>query len=108
MTDTTAPRSFVDTMTARLISLAIAVLIGVIIFVYWADDIRNIGTDDTQQLPVVSREGPVRSESPALQQCLDQRVGDVERMKSEGIVNDAQYAEFRERAQELCRAQHSQ
>jgi hypothetical protein len=44
----------------------------------------------------------------ALQNCLDQRVGDVEKMKADGIINDAQYASFRQRAGELCRAQHAE
>jgi hypothetical protein len=43
-----------------------------------------------------------------LQDCLDQRVGDVDKMKAEGIVNDAQYASFRQRAEELCRAQNAE
>jgi hypothetical protein len=29
-------------------------------------------------------------------------------MKAEGIVNDAQYESFRQRAEELCRAQHAE
>jgi hypothetical protein len=27
-------------------------------------------------------------------------------MKSEGVINDAQYTSFRQRAEDLCRAQH--
>jgi hypothetical protein len=101
-------RSFIDSILARLIALAIAVLIGVIFFVYWADDIRTLMAGDEPQIPVFAEQGPVVGVNPALQDCLDQRVGDVDKMKAEGIVNDAQYASFRQRAEELCRAQHAE
>lgn len=108
MTDTTAPQSFADTIIARLISLAIAVLIGVIFFVYWADDIGNLTAEQPPELPVVQRNATSPAIGADLQQCLEQRVGDVTKMQSEGVINDAQYAEFRQRAEDLCYARHSQ
>ena len=101
-------RSFADSILARLIALAIAVLIGVIFFVYWTDDIRTLMAGDEPQIPVFAEQPPVVGVNAALQNCLDQRVGDVDNMKAEGIVNDAQYASFRQRAESLCRAQHAE
>jgi hypothetical protein len=57
-------------------------------------------------IPIIEQQVQVRPVNAGLQNCLDQRVGDVETMKSEGVINDAQYTSFRERAQQLCRAQH--
>jgi hypothetical protein len=37
---------------------------------------------------------------------LVQRVGDVDRMKNEGILSEVQYEAFRSRAEGLCRAQN--
>lgn len=108
MTDTTAPRSFADTTAARLISLAIAILIGALIVVYWGDDIRNLGTEQAPAIPIVSQNTPDRAISTALQNCLDQRVGDVDKMKAEGVISDSQYTEFRQRAEELCHARYAE
>jgi hypothetical protein len=108
MAAASAHRSFVDSILARLIALAIAVLIGAIFFVYWTDDMRTLMAGDEPQIPVFAEQGPVQRVNAALQNCLDQRVGDVEKRKADGIINDAQYASFRQRAGELCRAQHAE
>ena len=106
MTAATAHRSFADSVFARLIALAIAVLIGLIFIVYWADDLRTVLEGEAPQIPVLSQQTSVKPANPGLQNCLAERVGDVDKMKAEGVVNDAQYTSFRQRAEELCRAQH--
>lgn len=106
MTAARASGSFADSLYARLIALAIAVLIGIILYVYWADDFGALFAEDTAEIPIFAEQAPVKSVNAALQSCLDQRVGDVDKMQAEGIINDAQYASFRQRAEALCRAQH--
>ncbi len=43
--------------------------------------------------------------NPQLAACLAERVGAVDTMRAEAIINDAQYAAFRTRAEDYCRAQ---
>jgi hypothetical protein len=100
------PRSFADTIFARLIALAIAVLIAAILYVNWGKDIRNLASGNVPALPVLGEQAPVQTVNPGLQNCLESRVGDVDKMKADGVINDAQYASFRQRAEQLCRAQH--
>lgn len=42
-----ASGSFADSISARLIALVIAVSIGVILYVNWADDFRALFAEDT-------------------------------------------------------------
>ncbi len=106
MAAATASRSFADSIFARLIALAIAVLIGWVFYVNWADDIRALFADKGPGIPIITQQTPVQTANPALQACLKQRVGDVDKMKADGVINDAQYASFRERAEQICRAQN--
>lgn len=43
--------------------------------------------------------------NPKLDACLGQRVGDVENMRADGIVNEVQYKAFKSRAISYCQAQ---
>ena len=99
-------RSFADTVFARLLALAVAIGIGALLYVNWADDFRNLFAGNTPPLPITSGSTPVGSENPALAACLERRVGDVDGMLEEGIISDAQHESFRMRATELCLAQN--
>lgn len=46
------------------------------------------------------------SGNPELDACLAQRVGDVDQMKADGVINASQYEAFKSRAISLCQAQH--
>jgi hypothetical protein len=107
MTAATAERSFADSIFARLIALAIAIGIGFLLYANWGNDIRTVVEGDAPRIPVLATKAPVLGHTnAALQKCLAQRVGDVDKMKSDGVVNDAQYTSFRQRAEDLCRAQN--
>lgn len=106
MTAAHASSSFADSIFARLIALAIALLIGIVLYVNWADDFSALFSEDAAEIPIFAGQTPVESADTALQSCLDKRVGDVENMKAEGVINDAQYASFRQRAEALCQAQY--
>ncbi|MTI42350.1 hypothetical protein JM93_01765 [Roseibium hamelinense] len=43
--------------------------------------------------------------NPELDACLAKRVGDVDKMRADGVVSDAQYETFRARAVGFCEAQ---
>lgn len=50
-------------------------------------------------------EAPLTAGNPALAACLAERIGAVDRMRAEGIVNEAQYGAFRARAEAFCQQQ---
>jgi competence protein ComGC len=103
---TATHRSFADTAVARLIALLIAVAIAVLFVFNWSDEAEQLLAGTEPGIPIIEQQVQVRPVNADLQNCLDQRVGDVEKMKSEGVINDAQYTSFRQRAEDLCRAQH--
>lgn len=43
--------------------------------------------------------------NPELQACLEQRLGDVTQMQADGVIDDAQAANFAARARDLCLGQ---
>ena len=104
MTAAATRTSFLDTALARLISLVLAGLIAWLIHAQWGPQIAALFEEAKAPLPAAM--APVSEANPALDACLAQRVGDVDRMKSEGVIDDARYASFRARAEELCRAQN--
>ena len=99
-------RSFADTAFARLIALVLAALLAYLLWSNWADDFRQLMQAGEAEVPVVSEAEPAKPANPALEKCLAQRIGDVDRMKQEGILTDAQYEAFKGRATELCVAQN--
>lgn len=100
----TASSSFLDTAFARLIALVLAGLIAYLLYAKWGSEI--LATVQGQPVSLLADKAPAREATPALDACLAARVGDVEAMKAEGIVNDAQYADFKRRAIAFCRAQN--
>jgi len=101
---TQAANSFIDSIVARLLALCLALFFSIMLVYNYKDDFRTlVSADDPANLPANSSD--VSSEAvsnPALEACLQQRIGDVDRMKEDGILSDAQYASFRARAEELC------
>ncbi len=99
-------RSFADTGLARLIALVLAALIAYLLWSNWTDDFRQLMEGREAAMPVISESQPAKPVNPALEKCLEQRIGDVDRMKQEGILTDAQYDAFKGRAMDLCAAQN--
>ena len=98
---------FADTIWARLLALLIAIAIAWLLWANWSSDFRALVSGGEQAAtPVVSTSEPAKPANPALQECLAKRVGDVDQMKEDGVLSDAQYGSFRARAEELCRAQN--
>ncbi len=104
MTATTSG-SFLDTKFARLIALALAGLAAYVLYANWAPEILET-VRGKPIVTVVDVSAPAKEATPALDACLTRRVGDVETMKSDGIINEAQYASFKASAIKLCQAQN--
>lgn len=98
MTRTT---SAVDSKWARLAALCLAVALAVMFYSLWRDDVVALFGDLTEpQTDMASADG-----DPVLAACLATRIGDVDRMRADGLIGDAQYEAFRSRAVSLCVAQ---
>ena len=96
--------SFADSIAARLISLCVALLISIILVYNYRTDFKHMlagASDANVSLPEVdaASDEPI---NPALATCLEQRIGDVDRMRDDGILTESQYGSFRSRAKELC------
>jgi hypothetical protein len=98
---------FSNSGEARIVAAIFAAILGFAIWFNWADDIKALFAEQPPALPPSAEvREPAKPANPALRECLDKRVGDVDRMKEEGIISDSQYEAFRSRAVNLCRAQH--
>lgn len=91
----TAPRHFLDRPVARLLAVGVALLTAALLVWLNRDALfgASIGAD------------PALAGNPELAACLSERVGAVDKMRAEGIVNDSQYAAFRSRAEAYCQSQ---
>lgn len=100
--------TFADTKAARLVALCLACFFGFILIFNYGDDFGKVFSNSSDNsLPATSAEtSPEEAANPALATCLQQRIGDVDKMKEEGILSESQYASFRSRAEELCYQQN--
>ncbi|MFK5980444.1 MAG: hypothetical protein QM488_16325 [Rhizobiaceae bacterium] len=98
-------QGFADSSIARIIALILAIAIAGLLFFNWSAEFGGLFSA-SKEPSQVSASQPAKEANPALDACLSQRVGDVDRMKSEGILSDAQYAKFKMRAQDLCVVQN--
>ncbi|MXN67260.1 hypothetical protein GR183_20320 [Stappia sp. GBMRC 2046] len=100
--------SRLDGWPARVGALALAVL--VLMLMAW------IGRNDLPGLSFANvnlglagglqNEAVPANANPELATCLEQRLTVVEKMRSDGVVSDAQYETFRNRAIAFCEAEH--
>lgn len=96
--------SALDSRGARLVALAVA--LAALCLMVW------LGRDDVPFVRAVmtsvtgsAEEAVASSGNPELDACLASRVGDVEKMREDGVINAAQYDTFRGRAVAYCEAQ---
>lgn len=97
--------SFLDTIGLRILSFILSGVIVLSLLNYWGQDMKAtfFGGDDPQ-LPISATVEPTGN--LALDVCLEKRLGDVKRMKAEGVINDSQFTQFMRRAQQLCEMQN--
>lgn len=106
--DNTAPRGFLDTGWARLLALSLAVLLAWSFVQIWGDEAARLIEGAPPAIPIVDQPTVPAAVNAALQACLNDRVGDVESMRADGVIDEAQYTAFRQRAEDLCYAQNAQ
>lgn len=98
--------SFLDSSISRILALILALLLAILLWMNYADDFKNLFAGNEEAKPAISTSEPAKPANAALEACLEQRVGDVDRMKEEGILSDAKYEAFKSRAVSLCKAQN--
>lgn len=101
---TTATRNVLDTIYARVIALILAGLTALLLFNNWGVEITAAMQGKPSSNAVAK--APVSEANPALDACLSRRVGHIETMKRDGVINDTQFASFKARAVTLCHAQN--
>ncbi|PTW60015.1 hypothetical protein C8N35_10515 [Breoghania corrubedonensis] len=91
----TAERPFLDRPAARLVAIGIALAA--------AGALAWINRDAFSSAPSTTS---VATSNPDLAACLDERVGAVDAMRRDGVINEQQYGLFRSRAQAYCTARY--
>ena len=100
-------RRFLDGWGARVLASLVVVLC------VFALGYLNRGSFDLNALLATRGAGDASVEAgnngkplnPEFAKCRDERVGQVERMLSEGVINDAKFVQFKERAVATCAGQ---
>ncbi|MCV6596864.1 MAG: hypothetical protein OIF40_07255 [Mangrovicoccus sp.] len=103
--DHSGPRGFADTGAARLLALALAIGLGWLAWTNWSTEIQGVFAPAPSALPGQSAP-QIAQVNPALQACLDKRLGDVAQMFSDGVISETQRGDFARRAEAMCRAQN--
>jgi hypothetical protein len=85
-----AASSFADGVWARLLAAAVIAVAGAILVYYHRDDL--FGSDG-----VAASGAP-----PQVAACLEQRVGSIERMRADGVIDETQFAAFKANAEAMC------
>jgi len=93
---------FADSLAARALALLIAAAAAALMV--W------LGREEIPAIRGIASPAPVAgkaatSGNPALDACLAERVGDVDKMRQEGIINTAQYETFKARAVAYCQTE---
>lgn len=93
---------FSDSLAARGLALAIAAAAGALMV--W------LGRNDVPAIRGILSPDPVAaisagSGNPQLDACLKSRIGDVDKMREEGVINAAQHNTFKARATAYCQTE---
>lgn len=96
--------SALDSRGARLVALVIALAALCLMIWLGREDVPFVRAALTS-VTGAAEETAASSGNPQLDACLASRVGDVEKMREEGVINAAQYDTFRGRAVAYCEAQ---
>lgn len=88
-------RNFIDSVGARLIAGIIVLgCAGLLLFLNWH-----------VLYPPPAEKVDDAKLNPEFVACRDSRLADVNKMKSDGVINDQQFAQFTERAVATCAGQ---
>lgn len=95
-------KTVVDTRAARVVALVLAVALAAVFYAVWREEVSTLFGDLTAP---EAESLTVTHEDPAVAACLESRIADVDRMRDDGLIDDAQHGVFAERAASLCVAQ---
>lgn len=106
----TGNNRFIHSMAARFLGLVIGVGLLAFMFINWGDEMKHLAASltDGEKAVLVQPVGQVRvkNDNPGLAACLEERIGHVEQMKADGVINEHQYGQFSGRARALCQEQN--
>ncbi|WP_428696655.1 hypothetical protein [Stappia sp.] len=92
-----------DGPLARLLALLVAG--GTLGAIVWIGQVGFAGVAMTPFANSLASSGGLAAANPALAACLAERVGAVDQMQADKVINSAQYEAFRARAESYCQTQ---
>ena len=96
----TSDNRFIHSKSARLVALVLAVLLALLFLFLWGGAAKELVAGESVAIEETAKT------NPGLAECIKIRVGHVDKLKSEGTIDDHQYASFKTRAEALCQAQN--
>jgi hypothetical protein len=96
-------KSFIDSRSARVIALLVVLGCGYVMYALQARYVAQATTPLPQGNQ--SAEPTDADLNPEFVKCRNERVGQVEKMRSDGVIGDDKFAEFRQRAISTCAGQ---
>ena len=92
------PRSWLDRGAARLVALAIAVGLAAVLVLSLGDEVSALVAGQ----PNAASQTEIVVENDARALCIAQRTADVDNLLAEGVITEAQHADFSRRAGLMC------
>ncbi|WP_417768708.1 hypothetical protein [Stappia sp.] len=92
-----------DGPAARLLALLVAG--GTLGAIVWIGQVGFAGVAMTPFANSLASSGGLAAANPALAACLAERVGAVDEMRADKVINSGQYEAFRARAESYCQTQ---
>ena len=96
-------RSTVDGPLARVAAVVVALLL--IATAIWIGRVGFAGAPLTPFERMADEPVSAAQDNPQLAACLEERIGAVNQMRDDGVINDGQYSAFRARAVAYCETQ---
>ncbi|SDU05380.1 hypothetical protein [Stappia sp. ES.058] len=101
--DSGSRSALLDRPAARLSALVVAGL--AVLAIVWIGRVGFAGVALTPFEHLAPAGNADLAGNPELAACLQSRVGAVDQMRSDGVIDDAQYDTFKTRAVSYCQAQ---
>lgn len=102
-TDSGPKPALLDRPATRLSALAVAVL--AVLAIVWIGRVGFAGVALTPFEHLAATDDTGSADNPQLAACLKERVGAVEQMRTDAVIDDNQYGAFKARAVSYCQAQ---
>ncbi len=102
-TDSGQKPALLDRPATRLSALAVAVL--AVLAIVWIGRVGFAGVALTPFEHLAPADDTGSADNPQLAACLKERVGAVDQMRADAVIDDGQYGTFKARAVSYCQAQ---